>query len=85
MGSLQMKKKERKRLERRKPVNYLIHLTEVTFGEMEVRMYKFEQTACACVLPECQALARLWGREKKPAMFLHSHTHIKSAPGSFEL
>lgn len=49
------KKKERKRLERRKPVNYLIHLTEVAFGEVEVRMYKFVQTAGVRALPVCQA------------------------------
>lgn len=40
-SKLKKKKKERKRLERRKPVNYLIRLTEVAFGEVEVRMYKF--------------------------------------------
>lgn len=48
------KKKESKRLERRKPVNYLIHLTEVAFGEVEVTMYKFVQTACVLVLTESQ-------------------------------
>lgn len=54
-----LKKKERKRLERRKPVNYLIHLTEVTFGEVEVRMYKSVQTPCVLVLSECQVCNRI--------------------------
>lgn len=79
----QKRKKERKRLERRKPVNYLIHLTEVAFGEVEVRMYKFVQTACVRALPSMPGLSTSSGKKKKTHnVFAISHTNIKGAPRS---
>lgn len=78
------KKEERKRLERRKPVNYLIHLTEVAFGEVEVRMYKFVQTACVLALPSMPGLSTSSGKKNKTKhnVLAISHTNIKGAPRS---
>lgn len=67
------KEKEKKRLERRKLVNYFIHLNEVALGKNA--QYQFVQTACVLVLPERQAGARLWERKKRQCFCNPSPAH----------